>query len=349
MSACLLLFSSGVKGLANITIDDSDPKIHYSGSWEPDSQHISHLDYGGSHTVSSDPNGFATFTFTGVAVYYLSPLWPYPVNTSLGLDDAYPVVLDLMDKTVTPTEGGAETTQSQVVYAFTGLPNTQHTLTVTMDTSGGQYIIMDGLIYTVIDNSTSVQSTSPPAISPTLTQSDSSRKIVVIAASVGAVAIVLIALVVAFIIWQRKGRQRCHHIHNLLDTDTIRSYSPSPMTCQLGGPNCVPSSSSATQPTYHDVDSPISAIHPEVGSDTQYHRVFPYPAVLSTSAPTKSPLPLPALSGFSGSQYERDPSESLERPHLDKDDHSQNSNRLTYTREGELVIHAAPPAYSLHL
>ena len=54
-----------VRALRNITIDDTDSIIKYTGTWESDSGHYSDLDYGGAHTVSSDPTGSASFTFTG--------------------------------------------------------------------------------------------------------------------------------------------------------------------------------------------------------------------------------------------------------------------------------------------
>lgn len=53
--------------LTNITVDDTDPSISYSGAWEPSSTHVSRLDIGGTHTLSEDANGFATFTFTGMS------------------------------------------------------------------------------------------------------------------------------------------------------------------------------------------------------------------------------------------------------------------------------------------
>jgi hypothetical protein len=48
-----------------ISVDDNDPSIVYTGSWDPDSEHPSGLDFGGSHTLSADTTATATFTFTG--------------------------------------------------------------------------------------------------------------------------------------------------------------------------------------------------------------------------------------------------------------------------------------------
>ncbi len=38
----------------NITVDDTDDLITYTGIWEGDGSHTSSLDIGGSHTLSSD-------------------------------------------------------------------------------------------------------------------------------------------------------------------------------------------------------------------------------------------------------------------------------------------------------
>lgn len=55
-----------VHGL-DITVDDTDTNaISYrDGFWSPNRYQLNRLDYGGSHTVSTDTNATATFTFTG--------------------------------------------------------------------------------------------------------------------------------------------------------------------------------------------------------------------------------------------------------------------------------------------
>ncbi|KDQ20879.1 hypothetical protein BOTBODRAFT_169586 [Botryobasidium botryosum FD-172 SS1] len=158
--------------LRNITIDDNDPKIVYTGAWEPGSLHPSVQDYGGGHATSSDPNARASFTFTGVAVYYLSPLWPYTVNTKLTLDDTTPVNVDLTDHTGAGTVvgGGDETVAWHVIYGFTNLTNTTHTLVISPDT---QFTIVDGLIYTVADTTTS-STTSPQTATSSSSSSSAS-------------------------------------------------------------------------------------------------------------------------------------------------------------------------------
>ena len=60
-----LLSLVAAQTLTNLTVDDSDPRIVYVGNWESAARHTSALDYGGTHVLSSDPLGSATFSFTG--------------------------------------------------------------------------------------------------------------------------------------------------------------------------------------------------------------------------------------------------------------------------------------------
>ncbi|KAJ7088500.1 hypothetical protein B0H15DRAFT_780660 [Mycena belliarum] len=136
----------GVAGLLNVTIDDTDPAIVYTGVWEPSSTLMSSLDYGGTHTLSADTNAKATLKFTGVAVYYLVPRWPYAVNTQLSLDGGEPVVVNLTDPHASATApGGSESAPSSVAWSATSLSNTTHTLVLSMAPSG-LYIVADGFM-----------------------------------------------------------------------------------------------------------------------------------------------------------------------------------------------------------
>ncbi|KAJ8094395.1 hypothetical protein AAF712_005766 [Marasmius tenuissimus] len=136
----------------NHTVDDTNSTmIKYQGSW-PESRdtHRSDLDYGGSHMVSSVPGDKAVFKFTGVAVYYLAPLWPYAVSTSLCLDGTPAKVVNLTDPNANTTDGGPETTGWAVRWSATNLSNTTHTLTVSIP-SGALYVVVDGFMYTAFD------------------------------------------------------------------------------------------------------------------------------------------------------------------------------------------------------
>ena len=63
----------GAAAQQNITIDDTNPAIAYApaGAWVV-SAHSS-LDFGGAHMLTQNPNGTATFNFTGArnAISYL--------------------------------------------------------------------------------------------------------------------------------------------------------------------------------------------------------------------------------------------------------------------------------------
>ncbi|KAJ7733065.1 hypothetical protein DFH07DRAFT_755043 [Mycena maculata] len=128
----------------NVTIDDTDfAMITYSGIWEASSTHRSPLDYNGSHTLSSDSAASATFTFTGVAVYYLSPRWPYAVSTRLSLDGEPSTLVNLTDpNAATTSPGQPESALYSVAWSRTDLANQTHTVVATI----GNYIIVDGFM-----------------------------------------------------------------------------------------------------------------------------------------------------------------------------------------------------------
>lgn len=58
------LLAHAVQAYHNVTIDDSNARIIYNGSWDQ-GKHQSSLDYNGSHALSYDPNASASFSFTG--------------------------------------------------------------------------------------------------------------------------------------------------------------------------------------------------------------------------------------------------------------------------------------------
>lgn len=207
------LYSSLSWALTNITIDDTSSMINYKGSWDNSSLHTSSLDYGGSHTLSSDSSASATFTFTGVAVYYLSPLWPYWVNSTITIDGGDETTLNLTDPVASTTEpGGSESSPYGVRWSKTGLSNSSHEVVVSM-ASSGQWIVVDGFNYTV-DNgsetvtSSAVSSTSASA-SATATGTNggggSGTNVLGIAlgASLGAVTL-LTAIVIFFFCYRRR-------------------------------------------------------------------------------------------------------------------------------------------------
>ena len=163
-STLLLLFASllaqsMVHALRNITIDDSDSMITYTGDWRRSN---STLDFGGSHAYTLDPEAQAVVTFIGsfpchriccsktvklalgVGVYFLSPRWPFAITMQLSLDDGPPNTLDLQDY-ITPFSDGSETTTSQITWNASGLTNGMHELRA-FPAPSSPYVIMDGLM-----------------------------------------------------------------------------------------------------------------------------------------------------------------------------------------------------------
>ncbi len=163
--SCLFLGFHGVFGqlLQNRTIDDNDPAIRYSGDWSK-SNFIT-LNEGGYHMLTRDPNARATFEFTGkyfgkepilttrrhqdylpgVAIYFMSSLWPYDVTTQVQLDSRPSQLLNLRDLNSPDTGDGWETVQSHIVWAAKGLDNTRHTLTITVG-PGEEWAIVDAFM-----------------------------------------------------------------------------------------------------------------------------------------------------------------------------------------------------------
>ncbi|KAJ7058890.1 hypothetical protein C8F01DRAFT_990301 [Mycena amicta] len=130
--------------LTNITVDDTDTRsIAYKGTWEPSASHQSSLDFGGSHTFSSDEGASATFAFSGVAVYYLAPRWPYAVSSRISLDGGIAVLVNLTDPSASSTPaGGSESAPWSIAWFAEGLSQGEHTVVVSM----GNYIVVDGFM-----------------------------------------------------------------------------------------------------------------------------------------------------------------------------------------------------------
>ncbi|KAG6874227.1 hypothetical protein C0995_003773 [Termitomyces sp. Mi166 len=162
----------------NVTVDDQNPAIVYNprSNWSPSAN--SSLDAGGAHMLTQDPVATATFKFTGVAVYYMAPLWPYRVTTALSLDSGPVVLLDLVDHSRPDVGQGPETVQSHVIWSSGELSNTQHTLVISVG-AGQSYAVVDALVYTTLDlsdvtTSASASSTTSSTSSTQVVSSSSS-------------------------------------------------------------------------------------------------------------------------------------------------------------------------------
>ncbi|KAJ7614513.1 hypothetical protein FB45DRAFT_758475 [Roridomyces roridus] len=150
LSLCFFFFFHFAAAVQhNVSLDNTDSLITYrpQSSWESGLR--SGLDFGGSHSVSSDPASNAVLNFTGVAVYYLAPRWPYTVTTVITLDDGQSVLVNLTDPYATPTPpGGSESAEFSVAWSAMGLSNTTHSVVLSMSpvAANGGFIISDGFM-----------------------------------------------------------------------------------------------------------------------------------------------------------------------------------------------------------
>ena len=152
-------FHSLVFSLHNVTIGSQDPATHYSGNWS-----MTNTSAGYGLMISRDRSAFATFTFTGlfsstlklkvpltahpftgVAVYYVAPLWPYKVTTEVCLDSHAGIPIDLQDHSGTV----GLTVPAAPRWGMTGLKNTSHPLIVYTE-ANGSYIVVDSFMYAFI-------------------------------------------------------------------------------------------------------------------------------------------------------------------------------------------------------
>ncbi|GAW08721.1 hypothetical protein LENED_010800 [Lentinula edodes] len=191
----------------NVTIDDQDPAIFYSaGQWNLSNSYNS-LDVKGFHHLSGQSSAFAVFNFTGVAIYFLSPLWPYAVGAQLVLDNQPPAFVDLQDYSRSVSlSGGSETVSSAVVWGVENLELGNHSLRVEFAQEKSEYVVLDALIYSSIDNATvkspvsSFVGGSSVMPSPTVVEQTSSSTPVSrqsgTSAAIGAVVAVVAVLVV---------------------------------------------------------------------------------------------------------------------------------------------------------
>ncbi|KAH7878387.1 uncharacterized protein C8R40DRAFT_759582 [Lentinula edodes] len=205
----------------NVTIDDQDPAIFYSaGQWNLSNSYNS-LDVKGFHHLSGQSSAFAVFNFTGVAIYFLSPLWPYAVGAQLVLDNQPPAFVDLQDYSRSVSlSGGSETVSSAVVWGVENLELGNHSLRVEFAQEKSEYVVLDALIYSSIDNATvkspvsSFVGGSSVMPSPTVVEQTSSSTPVShqsgTSAAIGAVVAVVVVLVIfvlVFLVFRYRKRK----------------------------------------------------------------------------------------------------------------------------------------------
>ncbi|KAG1743138.1 hypothetical protein EDB19DRAFT_589849 [Suillus lakei] len=145
-----LLFCAPVRAkYRNVTVDNTDPSIYYVGNWSQCTASKA-SSYGGTRNCTAQDGANATFTFSGVAIYYIAPLFSgVQLTTALALDSESRVLVNL-----TMAEG--LTPEWAVRWGKSGLNNGQHTLVdygPSSDTTNpsGTWGEVDAFIYTVVE------------------------------------------------------------------------------------------------------------------------------------------------------------------------------------------------------
>ncbi|KAJ8515635.1 hypothetical protein ONZ45_g6986 [Pleurotus djamor] len=211
-----------VEARTNVTLDDGDSRIVYEGQWNRSSLSQSSLDYGGSHQFASAGGSRATFKFTGVAVYFISPLWPRSVSTLIQLDNEPSVLLNLTDPgtPLSSDPSAAGTVQAQAVWGEENLVNGDHTLVISVG-EGESTAIVDALTYTALD-------------SPQSSSSSSNKRTIAIAVGCVAASMAVGLLLGLFLFCRR--RQRARKEERVAGWTSTRSLSGKPGSYP-GGPS----------------------------------------------------------------------------------------------------------------
>ncbi|KAF5341481.1 hypothetical protein D9758_013953 [Tetrapyrgos nigripes] len=250
-SLSFLLLPSSVLSARNITVDDTDNSIRYSGKWESTGEDA--LNLGDSHHFTDSPNAFAEFNFSGNAVYLMFPLWPYQVGVQASVDDSSPSSVNLKDPNTTRKNGGPETVNSSVVWGSGELANGNHLLRVEF-LPGMDFAALDAIVYTVPDieitsadgtssstSSTTLSvSTSAPSPNPHTSNPHSHEKLIIIGSAIGAFLGVLL-ITSLFTIWLCRRRHWRRRKQEAEDRGTLLplSSAASSMIGRSRGPGTI--------------------------------------------------------------------------------------------------------------
>ncbi|KAJ7640396.1 hypothetical protein DFH06DRAFT_1215877 [Mycena polygramma] len=156
-SFSLALAAGLSNALVNITVDDTDtPSISFTSqscltlqpgnSWEVSPGKFLHPSSCHNQTLRrcDEEGASVSFTFTGVAVYVVYPPWPHEMSVTATLDSNSPTFLTIPAGS---GESSADTGVSAPVWGVSGLPNTEHTLTISRP---GGPVYVDAFMYTTL-------------------------------------------------------------------------------------------------------------------------------------------------------------------------------------------------------
>jgi len=239
LATLFLSLSGAVHGVYNITVDNTDTSIVYTGFWGVIS--LGGYDYGGTQNLvdlgdnldkpGADSN--ATFIFTGIAIYYMAPLWPYRVETVVTLDNEPPVVINMTAPgQLVPIGTTGATVVSSVLWGRTGLTNTQHKLVMSL-AEGGRYIVVDALIYTAVAPAVTTGSASRSSASASSTGSTSSTDkriaaLIAVAITMGSLfGLTLVAIIIVLVLRARQQpKSSPDFVPVTVDNSTISPFLP---------------------------------------------------------------------------------------------------------------------------
>ncbi|KAJ3839200.1 hypothetical protein F5878DRAFT_135213 [Lentinula raphanica] len=149
--------------LQNITVSHTSSSITYKPNSSAWFSSDSSLDYSQSHTTTDTKGASASFTFTGVAIYYAAASWPYAVSANISLNGGAGTFVDLRDYNSAQSNGGSASASATVHWYRTGLKNTSHNVVVSL-ANNATYAVLDTLIYTIDDGEDSSDHTIWPII-----------------------------------------------------------------------------------------------------------------------------------------------------------------------------------------
>ncbi|THU77570.1 hypothetical protein K435DRAFT_786640 [Dendrothele bispora CBS 962.96] len=227
----LLLLSKHAQAKHNVTIDNRNSSISYSGDWTFED------DYPGGATDhwTDDEDAKAEFKFTGVAIYYQVHLYPgnAPAGALLSVDNKTPEGVRLYDPRADDDEYAQQLTTA---WAVENLQNGTHTLHVAFwpgdDDDEITYVTLDTIVVTVLDeqdaphsSSTSSSATSTSSSSATSTPTsapDTSRRDKVsqilkyTGIAIGGLAALGLIATVGPILYRRHQANKAHQNHKFV-------------------------------------------------------------------------------------------------------------------------------------
>jgi len=208
--------------MRNVTIDNTNktaieyyPPLCNGTGWERDES--TYAVYAVNNTYaycSGNYNARATFTFTGVAVYYTCPLFEDPDSMMIKLDDR-PI------DTISLTSPSGDSVMSKVIWSAENLTNTQHRVELLPGQFNGAigFVSVDAFIVTEAD---------PPKNSKS--SSSKKSKSIGIGVGVGIGSLLIIFGLFAFFFLRKKRRNQAGGVKPSLTDSPVAGTFMTPTT-----------------------------------------------------------------------------------------------------------------------